>query len=166
MPPLGASIDEVYRATFARMRARNELFHARYPGDRARLLVADVGQALSFAEDASFMPQNTTPALSTDVRNNLYLLDRMRDALNRTARYHCVLALARNGTVLLRAEGSVEGEILSAPRGNGGFGYDPLFWLPELGRTMAEITLEDKHQLSHRGRAFRALLPQLKTLLP
>jgi XTP/dITP diphosphohydrolase len=77
-----------------------------------------------------------------------------------------VLALARNGTVLLRAEGSVEGEILSAPRGNGGFGYDPLFWLPELGRTMAEITLEDKHQLSHRGRAFRALLPQLKTLLP
>ena len=119
-----------------------------------------------FAEDASFMPQNTTPALSTDARNNLYLLDRMRDALNRTARYHCVLALARNGTVLLRAEGSVEGEILSAPRGNGGFGYDPLFWLPELGRTMAEITLEEKHQLSHRGRAFRALLPQLRTLLP
>ena len=119
-----------------------------------------------FAEDAGFAPHNSSPALATDARNNLYLLDRMRNVPNRTARYHCVLALARNGTVLLTADGSVTGEILSAPRGTGGFGYDPLFWLPELSRTMAEITLEEKHQLSHRGRAFRALLPQLKTVLP
>jgi len=117
-----------------------------------------------FAEDAGFASHNA--ALSTDARNNLYLLDRMRNIPNRTARYHCVLALARNGSVLLTADGSVTGEILSAPRGTGGFGYDPLFWLPELSRTMAEITLEEKHQLSHRGRAFRALLPQFKTVLP
>jgi XTP/dITP diphosphohydrolase len=63
--------------------------------------------------------------------------------------------------LLLTAEGTVNGEILSAPRGDGGFGYDPLFWLPQLKFTMAEISLEQKHALSHRGRAFRALLPEL-----
>ena len=59
------------------------------------------------------------------------------------------------------AEGSVEGLILEAPRGTGGFGYDPLFYLPELDRTMAEIDLETKLSLSHRGRAIGALLPML-----
>ncbi len=108
-----------------------------------------------FAKDAGF---STGPDLSIDERNNLYLLERMRGIADRTGRYHCVLALARDGNVLLTADGSVEGEILSAPRGAGGFGYDPLFWLPDLGRTMAEISLDEKHRLSHRGRAFRNLL--------
>jgi XTP/dITP diphosphohydrolase len=114
-----------------------------------------------FAEDAGFAPLNATAPLSTDACNNLYLLDRMRDIASRTARYRCVLALAHNGTFLLTADGSVEGEILFTPRGTGGFGYDPLFWLPEMSRTMAEITLEEKRAISHRGRAFRALLLQL-----
>jgi len=108
-----------------------------------------------FSQDAGF---NAGPALTIDERNNLYLLERMRGIANRSARYHCVLALARGGSVLLTADGSVEGELLSAPRGTGGFGYDPLFWLPDLGRTMAEISLDEKHRLSHRGRAFRNLL--------
>ncbi|MGB7984814.1 MAG: non-canonical purine NTP pyrophosphatase, partial [Terracidiphilus sp.] len=56
------------------------------------------------------------------------------------------------------AEGAVEGQILDAPRGTGGFGYDPLFYLPALERTMAEIDLETKLGLSHRGRAIAALL--------
>ena len=76
-----------------------------------------------------------------------------------------MLALAQNGKLLLTAEGTVSGEILAAPRGTGGFGYDPLFWLPQLRLTMAEISLEQKHALSHRGRAFRELLPALKTLM-
>ncbi|HTW46497.1 MAG TPA: non-canonical purine NTP pyrophosphatase, partial [Acidobacteriaceae bacterium] len=116
-----------------------------------------------FAQDAGYTPPKQASA-TTDERNNLYLLERMTGVAHRTARYHCVLALARAGTVLATADGAVEGEILTAPRGHGGFGYDPLFYLPALSRTMAEISLEEKHTLSHRGRAFRALLPQLVTL--
>ncbi|HSY01076.1 MAG TPA: RdgB/HAM1 family non-canonical purine NTP pyrophosphatase [Acidobacteriaceae bacterium] len=113
-----------------------------------------------YAQDANF----TAAASSTDERNNLYLLDRMNGIAQRSARYRCVLALARAGKTLFTADGRVEGEILTTPRGHGGFGYDPLFFLPELGATMAEISLEQKHTLSHRGRAFRALLPQLANL--
>jgi XTP/dITP diphosphohydrolase len=78
----------------------------------------------------------------------------------RAARYRCVLAAARNGRCIAEAEGSVEGIILESPRGKGGFGYDPLFYLPELQRTMAEISLQEKFQISHRGRAIRGLLLQ------
>jgi len=118
-----------------------------------------------FSSDAGFDPRDADPDLSTDVRNNLYLLSRLRGIAQRTARYRCVLALAQNGKLLLTAEGTVSGEILAAPRGTGGFGYDPLFWLPQLRLTMAEISLEQKHAISHRGRAFRELLPALKTLM-
>ena len=82
-------------------------------------------------------------------------------ASERTARYRCVLVAARDGQVLHSAEGAVEGLILEAPRGTGGFGYDPLFYLPALERTMAELDLETKLSLSHRGRAIEALLPLL-----
>ena len=102
---------------------------------------------------------------NTDVWNNMVLLQRMVDVEQeqRTARYRCVLAAARNGAVVQTGEGSVEGIILGAPRGTGGFGYDPLFYLPELGQTMAEISLETKLSLSHRGRALEALLTKLET---
>jgi XTP/dITP diphosphohydrolase len=72
-----------------------------------------------------------------------------------------VLAVARDGEVLHTAEGEVGGLILGAPRGMGGFGYDPLFYLPALQLTMAEIDLETKNTLSHRGRAIQELLPKL-----
>ncbi|MGA7886912.1 MAG: non-canonical purine NTP pyrophosphatase [Acidobacteriaceae bacterium] len=124
-----------------------------------------------YAQDAGYAPDiESRPDLgwlgadAADIRNNLYLLDQMRAVAQRSARYRCVLALARAGATLATAEGSVEGEILTAPRGTGGFGYDPLFWLPNLSRTMAEISLEEKHTLSHRGRAFRALLPKLRQI--
>ncbi len=126
------------------------------PGVRSARYAQDAGYALPGTGNAA--------PVSTDDRNNLYLLDRMHGIAHRTARYHCVLALARIGEVLFTADGRVEGEILTAPRGRGGFGYDPIFFIPELGRTMAEISLEEKHALSHRGRAFRALLPQLRNL--
>jgi XTP/dITP diphosphohydrolase len=100
---------------------------------------------------------------NTDVWNNMVLLQRLAKlpAQQRTARYRCVLAVARDGVVMHSAEGAVEGVILEAPRGTGGFGYDPLFYLPELEQTMAELDLATKNTLSHRGRAFAALLAML-----
>ena len=104
----------------------------------------------------------------SDQANNGLLLANMASvpSSQRQARYRCVLALAQDGKCLLTAEGHVDGQILTQPQGTGGFGYDPLFFLPELGLTMAQIDLETKHQLSHRGRAFRALLDLLKVENP
>ncbi len=101
---------------------------------------------------------------NTDVWNNMVLLVRLATVPEaaRTARYRCVLAAARDGVLCHTADGAVEGMILKAPRGTGGFGYDPLFYLPELDRTMAEIDLETKLSLSHRGRALMKLLPLLE----
>jgi XTP/dITP diphosphohydrolase len=110
-----------------------------------------------FADDANFAPGLG----SRDERNNRYLLALMPDNHPRTARYLCALALARDGEVLLAAEGSVEGEILYGPHGTRGFGYDPLFLIHELNLTAAELPPERKWEISHRGRAFRSLLAQL-----
>jgi XTP/dITP diphosphohydrolase len=101
---------------------------------------------------------------NTEVWNNMVLLQRMASIplSLRTGRYRCVLAAARDGQTLHTAEGTVEGVILDAPRGTGGFGYDPLFYLSELDRSMAEIDLEAKLALSHRGKALRALLAVLQ----
>jgi XTP/dITP diphosphohydrolase len=119
------------------------------PGVRSARFAADSGLV-----DAPGASNNT------DVWNNLELLLRLAGipAAQRTARYRCVLVAARDGVALHTAEGAVEGLILESPRGTGGFGYDPLFYLPALGLTMAEIDLETKHSLSHRGRAIAALL--------
>ena len=122
------------------------------PGVRSARFAADSG--LIDSPDAND---------NTDVWNNMILLQRLAGVplARRTARYWCVLVVARDGQPLHTAEGSVEGIILEAPRGTGGFGYDPLFYLPALDRTMAEIDLETKLSLSHRGRAIAALLPML-----
>jgi XTP/dITP diphosphohydrolase len=88
-----------------------------------------------FAEDRGF---KTNRPLPVDQRNNLCLLDALastREA-DRTGRYRCVLALAREGVVLATASGTVEGEILAVPRGSGGFGYDPLFLLQDIAQTL------------------------------
>jgi XTP/dITP diphosphohydrolase len=103
-------------------------------------------------------------AAKTDENNNLYLLQQLgaRPDPQRTGRYHCVLAVARNGTGVMTAQGTVEGQILTAPQGSGGFGYDPLFYIPSLERTMAELDPQTRWAHSHRGEAFRALLHLLK----
>jgi XTP/dITP diphosphohydrolase len=111
-----------------------------------------------FADDLHFEPGSG----SKDARNNRALLSKLQFHTDRSARFVCTLALARDGQVLLRAEGVVEGEILHAPRGADGFGYDPLFLIPSLGLTLAELPREQKWQLSHRGNAFRSLLAQLR----
>ena len=82
-----------------------------------------------------------------------------------TAHFHCTTAVALPGGELYLAEGQVFGEILPEERGSNGFGYDPLFLLPELGRTMAELTREEKNTLSHRARALHAALPAIRKLL-
>ena len=79
-------------------------------------------------------------------------------ACERRARFRSVLVLARQGAAEYLFEGSCEGEILIAPRGFGGFGYDPLFYFPSLGKSFAEITLEEKNRISHRGLALEKLL--------
>jgi XTP/dITP diphosphohydrolase len=113
-----------------------------------------------YADDQHFP---TTPGSSIDDRNNAALLRAMDGIpLNcRHARYHCVLAAARDGKILCIADGTVDGEIISAPRGDHGFGYDPLFYLPDHEKTMAELDIETKLRFSHRGRAFAALLDAL-----
>ncbi len=87
-------------------------------------------------------------------------------AEQRTARFHCVIALAApDGELLGTADGVCEGVIALAPSGEGGFGYDPVFYLPERGLTMAQLPTGDKHFLSHRGRAAAAIAPQLRRAL-
>jgi XTP/dITP diphosphohydrolase len=110
-----------------------------------------------YADDEHFPGGGTT-----DERNNLCLLEALRNIPRpHTARYRCVLAAARDGEVLCTGDGTVEGEILAAPRGAGGFGYDPLFLVPAENRTMAELDIATKLTFSHRGRAFAALLHKL-----
>ncbi len=122
------------------------------PGVRSARFAADAG--LIDSPDAND---------NTDVWNNMLLLQRLAGVpeAERTARYRCVLVVARDGVALQTADGTVEGLILDAPRGTGGFGYDPLFYLPELDRSMAELDLDTKLMLSHRGRAIAALLARL-----
>jgi XTP/dITP diphosphohydrolase len=93
-----------------------------------------------------------------DADNNRLLLKQLEGVEGRTGRFVCVLALADpGGRILLTAHDTVEGRILCEPRGANGFGYDPLFFIEELGRTAAELAPEEKHRVSHRGKALRHL---------
>lgn len=93
------------------------------------------------------------------------LLADLRDKTGdqRRARFVCVVALAERGKVLGVFSASVEGELLDAPRGESGFGYDPIFFFPALGRTYAEISRDEKNRISHRGQAFRKALEFLNS---
>lgn len=116
-----------------------------------------------FADDLGF---ELNSAAGRNERNMRALLSLLVDVPveHRQGRFRCALALALDGAVVERAEGVVEGLILSEPRGVGGFGYDPVFFVPGLGQTLAEMPPEVKWSVSHRGRAFRALLAILKSL--
>ena len=100
---------------------------------------------------------------AADAENNAKLLEQMQGvpAAKRTARFVCELALAQQGQLLARFRGVAEGILLEAPQGSGGFGYDPLFFDPEINRAFAELTPEEKLRRSHRGKALRALLDWL-----
>src|SRR5262249_46786648 len=91
---------------------------------------------------------------------------RAQGAAASPARFVCALALAKGDAILFETRGVVEGWIASAPRGNGGFGYDPIFVYPPYGRTLAEVSAEEKVEVSHRGKAFRQLREHLVSDTP
>ncbi len=103
--------------------------------------------------------------VSYDVRNRL-LVARLEGLPpeRRTARYRCAIAVADPERVRILVEGVLEGRIANAPRGSGGFGYDPIFEVPESGRTVGEMSAAEKHRISHRARAAAAALPELARL--
>lgn len=114
--------------------------------------------------------------LASDAANNAKLMEELRRVAGKhacvsmapavspgpAAHYLCVIALARRGQVLAVTEGRADGVILGEPRGSGGFGYDPYFFCPPLGKTFAELNPEQKFAVSHRGAAFRKLLAILQ----
>ncbi len=107
---------------------------------------------------------------ASDAENNRQLLARLADVPDgaRQARYQCVLVLLRHwqDPTPLICQAHWAGEILREPQGEGGFGYDPIFFLPSLGMTSAQLPAEEKHRLSHRGRAMAELLARLPQWLP
>jgi XTP/dITP diphosphohydrolase len=107
------------------------------------------------------------PGLSSEERYKL-LLENLRDVppAARSARFRCAIALAgADNRILASSIGDVEGLIALQPAGAGGFGYDPVFLLPAQGCTMAQLAAEEKHAISHRGKALRAIEPQLRAIL-
>ncbi len=168
LPGLGAiAAPEETGATFDENARLKALFYAGYaPGEL--VLADDSGlevDALGGAPgvySARYAERIGCFAGTPDTRNNSCLLEQLTDVpAPRTARYQCALAVARSGAIVCEADGSVEGEILMRGRGTEGFGYDPLFWLPPLGKTMAELDRGTRLGLSHRGAALRKLLPKL-----
>jgi XTP/dITP diphosphohydrolase len=103
---------------------------------------------------------HTAESNTDDEANNAKVLRELKGIARqeRTARFVCVLAAARNGQTLRTFRGTAEGVILDAAQGSNGFGYDPLFYFPQIGKTFAELSAEEKAQYSHRGQAFRAFL--------
>jgi XTP/dITP diphosphohydrolase len=103
---------------------------------------------------------------ATDEENLHKLIEVVRRTPERArgARYRCVAVLVTPGGEEHVAEGTVEGTLITEPRGSGGFGYDPIFVPSGAERTMAELSAEEKDAISHRGKAFRALIPALRTL--
>lgn len=103
-----------------------------------------------------------------DRRNNEKLLQALQGAADRSAHYYCVIVLVRHADdpQPLIAEAEWHGEIRKAPRGQGGFGYDPLFLIPESGQTGAELSAEEKNRCSHRGKALAILVERLRKLSP
>ena len=104
---------------------------------------------------------------STNTQNNAKLLTALAGKTNdeRAAHFVCVLAVARKGNALAVISNRVDGFILDAPRGSGGFGYDPVFYFPALNKSFAELSSSEKNLHSHRGKAFRRLLEVLPGML-
>lgn len=103
---------------------------------------------------------------ATDAQRVEKLLGEMRGKIGveRSARFICVLALAQRGRILAIISDYAAGLLLESPRGSGGFGYDPIFLAPDTGKTFAELSREEKNRLSHRGKAFRRMLEELRSV--
>jgi len=154
-------------ATFeANARKKAEAYSRALPGelvlaDDSGLEVDALGgkpgvHSARYAADELHAPGNN----NLDGANNARVLRELAGVPmeKRTARFVCIVAAARDGKTLATFRGIAEGVILEAPRGANGFGYDPLFYFPQIGKTFAELSAEEKSRYSHRGAAFRAFL--------
>jgi XTP/dITP diphosphohydrolase len=104
---------------------------------------------------------------ANDAERIARLLKELGDETNRQAKFICAIAMARpDGAIALESEGACFGEILHAPTGEGGFGYDPIFYVPQTQLSYAQMSKDVKRSVSHRGKAFAELLEKLKTLQP
>ena len=142
----------------------------------ARLKASEVAKAVgkwSIADDSGLAVDalNGAPGLysarygKTDEDRINRLLGELGDTENRQAKFVCAIAIANpEGEIILETEGICPGEILYSPRGDGGFGYDPIFYVPAQQQTFAEMPAETKSRISHRGVAFKQLMPELKKL--
>jgi XTP/dITP diphosphohydrolase len=160
-------------ATFAENARKKALGYAQATGlwtlaDDSGLVVDALGGApgVNSARFSGDKPKGVDRKVH-DRRNweKLLLLMKGVPAEERTARFMCCLCLAKPGEVLIETQGSVEGVITTEPAGEGGFGYDPVFYVPQLGKTVAQIDDDEKNAVSHRGNAMRKLKPLLEELL-
>jgi len=155
----------------ANARKKAEAYSRHVPGE---IVVADdsglevdalngapgVHSARYAAPDLQNKEPHEADANTDDDANNARVLRELKDvpSAERAGRFVCVLAAARDGKTLATFRGTAEGIILEAPRGVNGFGYDPLFYFPQIGKAFAELTAEEKSKYSHRGKAFREFL--------
>ena len=142
----------------------------------ARLKASEVAKAVgkwSIADDSGLAVDalNGAPGIysarygKTDKDRIDRLLKELSNVDNRQAKFVCALAIANpEGKIILETQGMRHGEILESPRGNNGFGYDPIFYVPSQQQTFAEMSSETKGKLSHRGVAFEQIMPELKQL--
>lgn len=157
----GATFDANARkkAEYYSKHAEGELVIADDSGLEVDALCGAPGvRSARYAADDQHAPESAPN--SDDEANNARLLRELHDVPDeyRTGRFVCVIAAARNGHTLATFRGQAEGLILRAARGSNGFGYDPLFYFPEIEKTFAELTAEEKAGYSHRGAAFRQFL--------
>jgi XTP/dITP diphosphohydrolase len=166
---LGISEADEPHATFvenALTKARHASRHSGLPAfsDDSGICVAALGgepgiHSARYARDGSFVTRDVQ-----DERNNQKLISQLAGARDRRAHYYCVIVLVRGAAdpEPLIAEGRWHGEVIDEGRGSNGFGYDPYFYLPELGLTAAELAPDAKNRVSHRGQALRQLVERLQ----
>jgi XTP/dITP diphosphohydrolase len=169
IPQASLGIDEIEEPhpTFI----ENALAKARHASAQAKLpaLADDSGVCVPALGGApGVMSARYAGEPRSDARNNARLIADLRDVDDRRAHYYCMLVLVRasDDPEPILAEGAWHGRIVDAPRGAGGFGYDPHFEDLETGMTGAELPLEQKNMLSHRGKAIRALIERLRSDAP
>ena len=142
----------------AALKARNYSLHTDLPvlGDDSGLEVVSLGR-----RPGVYSSRYAGPGAADIDRIRKLVQELQQAGGSRDARFVCALALAREGSVLLEAEGECRGVIINEPRGGRGFGYDPVFCIPELGKTYAELTEDEKNRLSHRAAALGKLLSRM-----
>jgi XTP/dITP diphosphohydrolase len=133
-------------------------YYSRYVDNDAYVFVDDSGLSVDALNGAPgvYSARFGGPGASDD-DNNRRLIENLSGIADRTARYVCVIALARAGKLVATFRGEVQGQIIDTPRGAGGFGYDPYFFYPPFQKTFAEVSQSEKQTVSHRGVALRRM---------